>query len=136
MPAFAALTVNDGRDLDPTPGTPVPVTFNPSSIDSNGVAKWYESGVDVLDARRSLSQSVKQPVKGSQVARVQLKVVVPVMDETDESLKVGDGLCNVEFVIPKRMSRAQRCDLYAAVRNLLDDETPPALAVLDLESVY
>lgn len=128
MPAFAAVTLDDGA------GTPVSTTFNPSQIDLNGVAKYFETN-DVFDARRSISSFVRLPSKGSQVARVQLKVVTPVMDDTISTLKVGDVMCNIEFVIPKRASAAQRADILAFAASYLAEDSVVA-AVNDLESVY
>jgi len=128
MSAFAAVTLDDGQS------TPAPVVFSPSTIDVNGVARYYE-GSDVFDARRSISSFVRLPSKGSQVARVQLKVVTPVMDDTTPTLKVGDVMCNVEFVIPKRATAQQRADILAFAANYLADASVVS-SVTNLESIY
>jgi len=125
MSAFTAVVMNDGDA--------VPVTFSPSNIE-NGVAKYFETA-DVFDARRSISSSIRLPSKGSQVARVQLKVVIPVMDETVTTLKVGECIANLEFVIPKRATLANRKDILAFAANFL--ATAGAIASIEnLESVY
>jgi len=126
MTALAAITLDDGASA--------PVVFSPSAIDSNGVARLF-STADTFDARRSISNSVRLPSKGSQVARVTLKVIVPVMDEDVPSLKVGDTLCNIEFVIPKRATAQDRDDILAFAANLLADASTVA-SVTNLESVY
>lgn len=127
MSAFAPVTLDDAASLA--------VVFNPSSIDSNGVARWFEDGVDIIDARRQISLSVRLPSKGSQVARVTMKVVTPIMDSVDTSKKVADVLANIEFVVPKSAAGTKRADILAFAANLLADAAIVS-AVNDLESIY
>jgi hypothetical protein len=127
MTAFAAVTLDDSASAA--------VVFSPSTIDPNGVAHRYSPETSGFDSRNHLSLGVRLPKNGSAVARVTAKVVVPVMDETDASLKVGDALCNIEFVIPKRGTALNRADLLAYVQEYLADASVIA-AVTNLESVY
>jgi hypothetical protein len=121
MPAIAPIVLGDGTSNVHTgwSGTASgAVTFVPSYMNSAGVMTWYHLDTgDSVDARDALSISVRQPSKGSQVARVTAKVVVPVMDEDDSSLKVGEGIATIEIVIPKRMAEADRVKLWAYVVN-------------------
>lgn len=96
----------DGSLTTPTAATGA-VTYKPSSIDQNGVATWVKDGA-VYDANKKLSLSVKRPTKGSQVIRVTSKLVHPVMDAVDTTLKVGDILLTFEAVFPKRATQAER----------------------------
>lgn len=129
MTAFATITLDDGQ------GTPAPVDFAPSSIDSNGVARLFAESSDGLDSRRSISLGVRLPKNGGPVARVTAKVVVPVMDPNDSSIKLGDSIANIEFVIPKMASLDIRKDLLAFAQGFLSDVSV-ASAVQELESIY
>lgn len=128
MTAFAAITLDDGA------GTPAPHTFDPSAIDQNGVARLYEAG-DVFDGRLAISLGVKLPKNGSNVARITAKVVIPVMDSEDTTLKIGEIIGSVEFVLPKQATLGQRQDVLAYTANFLADASVVA-AVENLESIY
>jgi hypothetical protein len=121
MPAIANITLYDGSTAltGLSAGTEGSRVMVPSFMNSEGVMTWYVEGEDVIDARDRITLSVKQPQKGSQVARVVIKVAIPVMDDTDDSLKVGEGLCTMEFVVPKRMTELQRVKLWAMAGYLL-----------------
>lgn len=129
MTAFATISLNDGET------TPQSVDFAPSSIDSNGVAHLFAASTDGLDARRQISLGVRLPKNGGPVARVTAKVVIPVMDPNDSSIKLGDSIANVEFVIPKMASVDIRKDLLAFTANFLADASVVA-SVQELESIY
>jgi len=95
-------------------------TFVPTFFDSAGVMTWYTTDTgEVLDARDKITMSVRQPAKGSQVARVTAKLVVPVMDSTDATLKIGEAIATAEFVIPKRMVDTERTKFYYQFANLV-----------------
>lgn len=133
MSAFATIV---GSNWDGTlTGETGPVNYVPSQIDPNGVAIWYTAN-SVLDARYKMTMSVRQPVKGSQVARVQVKLVHPVMDGTDPTLKVGENLANIEFVFSKRATQAQRELLVGHILTFCHDSTEMGAAVASLESIY
>jgi len=130
MTAFAAITLDDGAD------TPVEHTFSPSGIDPQGVARLYENTDDVaFDARPALSLQCKLPRNGSPVARITAKVVVPVMDTEDPTLKKGEMVATAEFILPKLVNQAQRSDILAYLANFLAEASVVA-AVKDLESIY
>jgi hypothetical protein len=131
MSAFAPISLDDG--VSPTPNTH---TFSPSSIDPAGVARYFENDVaTVLDGRNAISIGVKLPKAGGQVARVTMKVVIPVMNDDTPPLKIGEVIGNVEFVLPKNSTIDQRADVLAYTANYLADASVVA-AVTELESVY
>jgi len=127
MTALAAITLGDR--------TPTNVVFNPSAIDPQGVAKFFETAAASIDERRGLTLSVKLPKVGGQVARVTAKVVIPVMDSVNTTLKVGESICNMEFVFSKRATLNQRKDMLAFAKNYLANAAITA-AVENLEAVY
>jgi uncharacterized protein (DUF2342 family) len=133
MAAFAtAVLKNWDGDLTGATGA---VNFVPSSIDANGVATWVAPG-SVFDANKKLSMSVRLPAKGSQVARVQVKLAHPVMDSVDPTLKIGECLVNVEFVFPKRADSAARSVLVGNLVEFFNNNAAFGAAVTALESVY
>jgi hypothetical protein len=129
MSAFAPIDLDDGAT------TPVTHTFSPSSIDPNGVARYFENDPAVtIDGRNAISLGVKLPKAGGQVARVTAKVVIPVMDG-DTLLKIGEVIGNVEFVLPKSCTEDQRANILSLTANYMADPSLVA-AVTTLESVY
>lgn len=123
MPAIAPVVLGDSTVTDAaySGASSGRFSFSPSFMDSAGVMTWYHMDDDEpIDAREKLSLSVRQPSKGSQVARVIAKVVVPVMDEDDSNLKVGEGIATLEFVIPKRMSGVERQRLHGLAANFFN----------------
>lgn len=133
MPAFAATA---GKDYNGTlSGATNAVSYIPSRIDQNGVAIWTLAGA-VFDADKTLSMSVRKPTKGSQVIRVQVKLVHPVMDPVDTTLKIGECLLNLECVFPKRSTAAQRNLIVGHAIEFLNNGAEFSEAVATFESVY
>lgn len=126
MSAFAALTLQNNAAAN--------VTFNPQSLDSSGVATYITSD-SVFDARKKVTMSVALPKNGSSVIRIKQKVVVPVMDAVDATLKVGEAYCNIEAVIPKQASETVRLDLRKYADTLLQNAVSTA-AFQNLEAIY
>jgi len=125
MTAFAAIELDDSSES--------PVTFNPSSIDSAGVAKLFTTGG--LDDRKGISLSVRLPKTNGAVARVTAKVTIPVTDGGANPVKVGECIGTTEFVLPKRASDTQRADILALMASFLADASVLA-AVNSYESIY
>lgn len=128
MSAFITVSIDDGQAV------PVQVDFVPSTIDPQGVARYYEAN-DVLDARRALSLSVRTPAKGGTVSRVLLKIAAPQMDSVDPTKKIGENIANLEFVMHKQSALDTRKDLLAFVTGALADPAVVA-AVNNYQSVY
>nr|URG16502.1 MAG: coat protein [Leviviridae sp.] len=127
MSAFANITLGDR--------TPTNVVFGPAGIDSSGVAKFLVAADASYDAKRSLTMSVALPKNGSNVVRVKQKVMIPIMDAVDSSLKVAEAYVTMEAVIPKQASLAQRQDLKAFAKNFLLDAVTTA-AYENFEAIY
>jgi len=122
MAAIANIVLGDSSQsyTGLTAGTETSYTFAPAYAQAPDVMTWLAPGEDdTIDARHKVTLSVRQPAKGSQVARVTAKVVVPVMDASSPKVKVGEGICTLEFVIPKRMTATERNRLWGFAANLL-----------------
>jgi len=122
MTAIAAIVLGDSSPsyTNLTAGTETSYTFAPAYAQAPDVMTWLAPGEDdTIDARHKITLSVRQPAKGSQVARVIAKVIVPVMDASSPKVKVGEGICTMEFVIPKRMTALERNRLWGFAANLL-----------------
>lgn len=132
MVAFATVSIGDWPASTPTFTTLV--NYVPSQIDAAGVAKWSDQAT-IFDARKTLSISVRPPAKGSQVTRVQVKLVHPVMDTVDTSLKIGECVANLDLILPKRATLAQRDLLLANLASFLF-KNEVGEAVDNLESIY
>lgn len=126
MAAFATLTLTNNAAAN--------VVFAPSKIDANGVATYY-STASVIDARPSASLAVRVPSKTSNVARVTGKIVVPVMDVVNTSLKIAECIGSFELVLPKVATETQRLDARKLLDTLLQNAISTS-AVQYLESVY
>lgn len=126
MSAFATLTLANA--------TPTNHDFLPIGIDAGNIAKWQKSE-SVFDARPAVTFSVTHPKAGGQVVRIKAKVTLPIMDTTDTSLKLGECIANVEYVLPKRATSTQRLDLNAYTKSLLAHASMTA-AVTNLEGIY
>lgn len=125
MSAFANVTLLNNAAAN--------VVFAPQSLDG-GVATWLTSD-SVFDAKKKLTMSVSLPKNGGQVSRVKQKIVIPIMDPVDTTLKVAELYANLEFVIPKQASETQRLDLRKHCSTLVDNAISTA-AHQFLESIY
>lgn len=101
---------------------------------TNGVATWNATAAS-YDARRLATFSLALPTARSTRARVKAKVSIPIMDVVNPLLKVDEILCNIEFVIPKQASLADRKDIRAFTEDFISDEVIKN-AIEKLESVY
>lgn len=139
MTAIAALTLNDGA------ATPIAHAFNPVNIDQDGVARWADRSGGVALGFPSLSFSSRSPTKGARSYKIQMKVTLPVLEQTSASTATGiqpaptlayNLLANVEMVLPERSTLQQRKDLLAYLRNYLANATVTTAAVENFESIY
>lgn len=126
MPAFAAVSLPKA-DL-------TAVAFTPSSINSQGVAT-YLTGDAIFDAKSRLTMSVTLPKNNGSVVRVKQKVVIPIMDTVDTTLKVGEAYASIDIVLPKTSSLVVRKDLQSYVEALIADAVTTA-AVENFEAAY
>jgi len=133
---MTAFQTTVGKNWDGTlSGATGSVTYTPSLIDQNGVAIWIAPGA-VYDADKRFSMSVRRPVKGSQVIRAQLKLMHPVMDPVDSTLKIGENLVNVEYVFSKRSTVSERNLLQGHLCELLHNSAEVDDLIVSLASIY
>lgn len=99
----------------------------------NGVATWRKTG-SVYDADYVATMSVGTS-NSSSVVRLKQKVVVPVMDPVATTTKIGELIANVEFVLPKKSTSAQRVIHRNLVRTLIADAVTIA-ATESFEGIY
>lgn len=126
MTAFAALTLKNNALAD--------VAFNPTGIDTKGVATWLDAN-GVYDAKSKVTMSVTLPSATSQVIRVKQRVAIPIMDPVNTTLKVAEAYVSIEFVLPKKASLTQRLDLRKHAETLISNAVTTAAAT-SLEGIY
>jgi hypothetical protein len=126
MSAFANLTLVDYAVAN--------VVFSPTSIDQSSVAKWLDANA-IFDAKRATTMQVTLPKSNGSVSRVKQKIVIPIMDAVDTTLKVSEAIVSIEFVLPKNSSLTQRRDLRAFAVSLLGNAVTTA-AIENYESIY
>lgn len=126
MSAFAALTLPNNAAVN--------VVFSPQSIDSNGVATWMTQD-SVYDARSVITSSLKLPKNNSSMVRIKERIVVPVMDSVNPSLKLGESIVNIDVALYKGSSETHRLDLRKYAEKLIADAINTA-AFQKLESIY
>lgn len=137
MPSNAPIAVQDGAS------TPVTHTFNPSKIDSNGVATFQERVSGVPVGFPTITWSVRAPVNGSTSAtykvtgRLTQPKVITTTDTSGKSVTSVDyqNLGSIELVFNERSTKQERTDLRVMLSNLLKNAAIVS-AVDDLESFW
>lgn len=136
MSAITTLTLADGQ------ATPVNHTFVPSQPQSgNSPAIWLEKSATSPTGYWRITSQVTR--NGNGVFKTRFLVAIPILAavpagccvDTNTPVVSYTELCNIEFSSPSGSTRAQRKDLRAIVRNLLDS-TMAAAAVEDLEMAW
>jgi len=126
MSAFAALSLQNNAAAT--------VTFNPLTIDSSGVASWATSDA-IYDAKSIVTVSTKVPNSKSTKARLKAKVVVPLMDSVNTTLKVDELVINLDMAIPKNMGLTPRLDARKYIDTLVQNALVTAF-LTSFEGVY
>lgn len=129
MPAFAAITLNDGQ------ATPVSHSFDPNKIIGSTADYQDRSGGIPLGYPQVILTPIEAP-KGSQLNKVRVQVIVPTLETATGSTSGGfapvptkafecrfDGV----FILPVRASLANRKDLLAFTKNLMAHSVITAL---------
>lgn len=137
MPAFLALTINDGQ------AAPVAHTFSQKTLIGTEASYSDRVGGITVGYPTILANSMP-PTKTSRLAKVRVKVVLPVMEVVNASTYNGitpaptkafdltfDGI----FFLPERCTLAQRKDILAYAKNLLSNALLTAL-VETQETIY
>lgn len=145
MPAFAAISINDGQ------ATPVAHTFNPTEI-VDGQAVLHDRSGGIAIGYLKLGVSLKLPKsagngQGSDANTRVIRTKVTVDLPTLETLATGSsgyeppptvsyvcrGIC--EFIFPERCSAQNRKDARAFIANALAHADVKKV-VEDLENIY
>lgn len=137
MPAFSALTINDGA------ATPVSHTFGQRTLIGTEASFVDRSGGITLGYPLVIVNSMP-PTRTSRLSKVRVKVVLPVMETVNASTyngitpaptKAYDLTFDGMFFLPERCTLAQRKDILAYAKNLLSNALTTAL-VETQETVY
>lgn len=133
MAAIADIVIADGQ------ATPVNKTFGPDSI-KNDVAQWFDRSGGIAVGYPVITASVRPPSRNStsRVNKVQVKIVVPVLEQVAPSTiwtKAYETTFTGEFLMHERATLQNRKDILAFAKNLLA-HVVATNAVHNLEPVY
>lgn len=137
MPAFTALTINDGQ------ATPVAHTFSPLTLIGTEASYVDRSGGITLGYPKVVLNSMP-PTKTSRLQKVRCKVVLPVMEVVNSSTyngitpaptKAYDLTFDCMFFLPERSTLADRKNIFAYAKNTLANAMLTSL-VENQETVY
>lgn len=133
MAAIADIVIADGQT------TPVNKTFGPDSI-KNDVAQWFDRSGGIAVGYPTITTSVRPPSRNStsRVNKVQVKIVVPVLEQVAPSTiwtKAYECTFTGEFLMHERATLQNRKDILAFAKNLLGHAVATN-AVHNLEPVY
>lgn len=102
-------------------------TLNPEGINPQGVAAWVDRSGGIAIGYPRLTLSVRPPSKASRVYKVQMKLVLPTLEQTSPSTMTGiqpaptkayDCACIMEWFLPERSTLAERQKLFSQVSSL------------------
>lgn len=137
MPAFTALTINDGLAV------PVAHTFAQKTL--IGTEATYVDRVGgITVGYPAVVVNSMPPTKTSRLSKVRLKVVMPVLEVVNASTyngitpaptKAYDLTFDAMFFLPERCTIAQRKDILAFAKNLLANALVTSL-VETQETIY
>ena len=133
-------------------------TMNPEGINPQGIAAWVDRSGGIALGYPRLTMSVRPPTKASRIHKVQVKLVLPTLEQTSASTSTGiqpaptkayDCTCVMEFFLPERSTLLERQTLFSRVASLFADlinasdgaptdstGSPVKAAVTTLENVY
>lgn len=140
MPAFAALTVNDGQ------ATPVAHTFSPARIDEKGVASFFDRSGGVAIGFSRLTVRITEPVQPIKAGvssdalkrnyRCTITVDVPKLESATTVPTVAYiHSSRMSLDLPERGVLADRNDLVAYSANALTNVTVKSV-IQNLEAFY
>ena len=117
--ALARLTTSTTVSVDST--------LNPEGINPQGIAAWVDRSGGIAIGYPRLTMSVRPPTKASRIYKVQVKLVLPTLEQTSPSTASGiqpaptkayDCTCVMEFFLPERSTLAERQKLFSEVASL------------------
>lgn len=135
MPAFAAISLNDGTSDQ---------TYTPTKKDQNEVAifKDQSSGIPVGYPSLTVQVNVPPASNASGVARVKVQMALPKIDtitptggSVSTQTVVNTARAHVEFILPVQSALGDRTKLLTLLQNALKD-TSVGKCILNLESFY
>lgn len=132
MSAIAAVKLSSKLDhalarLTTDAAVSVDSTLNPEGISPNGIAAWVDRSGGIAIGYPRLTLSVRPPTKASRIYKVQVKLVLPTLEQTSPSTSTGiqpaptkayDCTCVMEFFLPERSTLAERQKLFSEVASL------------------
>lgn len=138
MPAIGTITISDGAT------TPVAHAFDPVGV-VGSLATFADRSGGIPVGYGKISIAIREPQNGPNgVFKVSIKVMIPTLDTTSPSTSSGiqpaptvgyTCACMMDWLLPARSSLQNRKDVFAFVKNLLNNSTVVAV-VQNLESVY
>lgn len=137
MPAFTALTINDGL------ATPVAHTFAQKTLIGTE-ATYVDRSSGITVGYPTVVVNSMPPTKTSRLSKVRIKVVLPVLEVVNASTyngitpaptKAYDLTFDAMFFLPERCTLAQRKDILAYAKNLLANALTTSL-VETQETIY
>ncbi len=102
-------------------------TLNPEGINPQGVASWVDRSGGIAIGYPRLTMSLRPPTKTSRVYKLQVKLVLPTLEQTSPSTATGiqpaptkayDCTCVMEFFLPERSTLLERQTLFSRVASL------------------
>jgi len=102
-------------------------TLSPEGINPQGIASWVDRSGGIAIGYPRLTLSVRPPTKASRIYKVQMKLVLPTLEQTSPSTATGiqpaptkayDCTCVMEFFLPERSTLAERQKLFSEVASL------------------
>lgn len=127
MPAFTAITLNDGQS------TPVAHSFTPVSL-SNGVAVWNDRAKSVQLEQPYITAKTTRGKTQAGLTRQTFTLNVPNYSVLDGKLINVCG-ATIELRLPSTATQAQRDDLAAYVKNFAASPMFAAMAK-NVEGVF
>lgn len=137
MPAFTALTINDGL------ATPVAHTFAQKTLIGTE-ATYVDRASGITVGYPTVVVNSMPPTKTSRLSKVRIKVVLPVLEVVNASTyngitpaptKAYDLTFDAMFFLPERCTLAQRKDILAYAKNLMANALTTSL-VETQETIY
>ena len=124
MSAIGNITLTDAA------ATPVNHTYYPQPVQGSPIAKWVDRAGGIALGFGTATYSLKAPTGASRAWKLQVKLVLPVLEVTSPSTSTGiqpaptlayNLIANTEIVLPERSTLQERKDLLAMARDLLSD---------------
>lgn len=135
MPAIAPwktstlLATTAGTVVVPTTSATVATdhTYDPEGFSAPGVSRWVDRVGGIAAGFPSITSSLRKPTKNSRIYKATQVLTIPRMATTSPSTNTGiepaptvaySGQCKLEWLLPERMTVAERVTLYSNVMSM------------------